>query len=79
MATGRSDYPNQINNLIAFPGIMKGAIEEKSKITKKMLHSAILAISNSCIPTPNRILPEAYDKRLHLNVYEAVKDASSSN
>lgn len=79
VATGRSDYPNQLNNLIAFPGIMKGAIEEKSKITKKMLHSAILAISNSCIPTPNRILPEAYDKRLHLNVYEAVKNASSSN
>lgn len=76
VATGRSDYPNQINNLIAFPGIMKGAVEKRTKITKNMLNSAILAISNSCVPTPERILPEAYDKRLHLNVYEAVKNAS---
>lgn len=76
VATGRSDYPNQINNLIAFPGIMKGAVEKRTKITKNMLNSAILAISNSCVPTPERILPEAYNKRLHLNVYEAVKNAS---
>lgn len=76
VATGRSDYPNQINNLIAFPGIMKGVVEKRTKITKNMLNSAILAISNSCVPTPERILPEAYDKRLHLNVYEAVKNAS---
>ncbi|PNR96993.1 NADP-dependent malic enzyme [Petrotoga sp. 9PWA.NaAc.5.4] len=75
VATGRSDYPNQINNLIAFPGIMKGALEKRSKITKNMLHSAIIAIANSCIPTPERILPEAYDKKLHFNVYEAVKNA----
>jgi len=59
VATGRSDHPNQVNNLLAFPGIMKGAVEKRSKITKNMLLSAVEAIARSCEPEPERIIPEA--------------------
>lgn len=76
VATGRSDYPNQVNNLLAFPGIMKGAVEKRSKITKNMLFSAVDAIANSCKPQPDRIIPEAFDRRVHQNVYFAVRNSS---
>lgn len=76
VATGRSDYPNQVNNLLAFPGIMKGAVEKRSKITKNMLFSAVDAIANSCKPQPDRIIPEAFDMRVHQSVYFAVKNSS---
>ncbi|ACM22302.1 Malate oxidoreductase [Thermotoga neapolitana DSM 4359] len=76
VATGRSDYPNQVNNLLAFPGIMKGAVEKRSKITKNMLFSAVDAIANSCKPHPDRIIPEAFDMRVHQSVYFAVKNSS---
>ncbi|AJG40264.1 malate dehydrogenase [Thermotoga sp. RQ7] len=76
VATGRSDYPNQVNNLLAFPGIMKGAVEKRSKITKNMLFSAVDAIANSCKPHPDRIIPEAFDMRVHQNVYFAVRNSS---
>jgi len=76
VATGRSDHPNQVNNLLAFPGIMKGAMEKRSRITKNMLFSAVEAIANSCEPHPDRIIPEAFDERVHQNVYHAVKNSS---
>lgn len=75
VATGRSDYPNQVNNLLAFPGIMKGAVERQAKITKEMLLAAVEAIAGSCEPEPKHIVPEAFDKRVHTNVYLAVKNA----
>ncbi|PLV59260.1 NADP-dependent malic enzyme [Thermotoga sp. KOL6] len=75
VATGRSDYPNQVNNLLAFPGIMKGAVERRTRITKEMLFSAIEAIAKSCDPEPYRIIPEAFDERVHMNVYYAVKNS----
>ncbi|HBU00276.1 MAG TPA: NAD-dependent malic enzyme [Thermotoga naphthophila] len=76
VATGRSDHPNQVNNLLAFPGIMKGAVEKRSKITKNMLLSAVEAIARSCEPEPERIIPEAFDMKVHLNVYTAVKGSA---
>ncbi len=76
VATGRSDHPNQVNNLLAFPGIMKGAVEKRSKITKNMLLSAVEAIARSCEPEPERIIPEAFDMKVHLNVYTAVRDSA---
>jgi len=78
VATGRSDFPNQVNNLLAFPGIMKGAMKARSRITEKMLLAAIEAIANSCEPESERILPEAYDEHVHENVFKAVVSTSNT-
>ena len=78
VATGRSDFPNQVNNLLAFPGIMKGAMKARSRITEKMLFAAIEAIANSCEPESERILPEAYDEHVHENVFKAVVSTSNT-
>jgi malate dehydrogenase (oxaloacetate-decarboxylating) len=72
VATGRSDFPNQINNLMAFPGIMKGALEGRRKINMNMLHCAIDAIADSCDPSPTCILPRAYDENVHMRVKKSV-------
>ncbi len=72
VATGRSDYPNQVNNLLAFPGIMKGAVEKQKKITTEMLLKAVYALSKSCEPDRYNILPKATDRNAHKNVYKAV-------
>ena len=76
IATGRSDYPNQVNNVLAFPGIFRGALDIRAKrITEKMKIAAAEALANSIIPTPEAILPYALDKSVVPNVAEAVKKA----
>lgn len=74
VGTGRSDFPNQINNILAFPGIFKGALACKAKqITEKMKHAAAKAIANLLKkPTVNNILPLALDKRVPNVVAKAV-------
>jgi len=57
VATGRSDFPNQVNNLLAFPGIMKAAVEKQKKITKRMLVEAAITISKSIKPSKEMIVP----------------------
>lgn len=66
MATGRSDFPNQVNNALAFPGIFKGALDNQVKqITDKHKVAAAEAISNLVKdPTPECIIPSVLDKRL---------------
>ncbi|MCQ2956509.1 MAG: hypothetical protein MJ233_01220 [Mycoplasmoidaceae bacterium] len=70
VGTGRSDFPNQINNLQAFPGIFKGALSVRAKqITEEMKHAAARAIASMVKnPTPDNIMPSALDK----NVAEVV-------
>ena len=78
VGTGRSDFPNQVNNVIAFPGIFKGALEGRAtQITEDMKLAAALAIAN-LIPDNEvsdiNILPEAFDPRVADVVSQAVKD-----
>ncbi len=66
VATGRSDFPNQLNNSLAFPGIFRGALDNHvSKITDKMKRNATHAIANLVSdPSPTHIIPDMFDKRL---------------
>lgn len=78
VGTGRSDFPNQVNNVIAFPGIFKGALECRAKqITEDMKLAAALAIAN-LVPDDEvsdvNILPEAFDPRVADVVSKAVID-----
>jgi len=78
VGTGRSDYPNQINNLLAFPGIFKGALEAGAKkITNYMKLSAAYAITESVKESDKEnILPSPLSLEAHKNVALAVKKAS---
>jgi len=78
IATGRSDFPNQINNVLAFPGIFRGALDAKAtRITSKMKRAAALALANHVKePTADYILPNALDKSAAISVAEAVQKAA---
>ena len=78
VGTGRSDFPNQINNVVAFPGIFRGALEGRaSQITEEMKMAAAIAIAG-VVPedeiTEENIMPEAFDPRVADVVAQAVKD-----
>lgn len=75
VGTGRSDYPNQVNNVLVFPGVFRGALDAKAdKITDDMKLSAAYAIAHMVEqPTEERILPEAFNKDVAKNVANAVK------
>ncbi|MFN2103117.1 NADP-dependent malic enzyme [Finegoldia dalianensis] len=75
VGTGRSDYPNQVNNVLVFPGIFRGALDAKAdKITDDMKLSAAYAIAHMVEqPVEERILPEAFNKDVARNVANAVK------
>lgn len=77
VGTGRSDFPNQVNNVVAFPGIFKGALEGRAtQITEEMKLAAALAIA-SLVPddklNENIIMPEAFDPKVAEVVAQAVK------
>ena len=77
VGTGRSDFPNQINNVVAFPGIFKGALEGRApQITEDMKLAAALAIAG-LVPdselSEDNIMPEAFDPKVAQAVAEAVK------
>ncbi len=80
MGTGRSDFPNQINNVLAFPGIFRGALDVRAKdINDEMKIAAAEAIA-SVIPeneiTPDYIIPDAFNPHVKDAVAEAVKAAA---
>jgi malate dehydrogenase (oxaloacetate-decarboxylating) len=78
VATGRSDFPNQINNVLAFPGIFRGALDAKAhRITDKMKIAAVFALANY-IDDPNVdcILPDILDRNVTKSVAKAVMDAA---
>lgn len=78
VATGRSDFPNQVNNSLGFPGIFRGALDSGAKrITMKMKLAAAYAIAG-CVKTPSRdkIVPDPLDKNVAASVARAVAEAS---
>ncbi|MEO0649701.1 MAG: NADP-dependent malic enzyme [Planctomycetota bacterium] len=81
VGTGRSDYPNQVNNVLAFPGLFRGALEARAtRFTNGMKFAAIEAIAGAVIdPSPNRILPPPFDRSVAVSVAEAVKRAAEED
>ena len=78
VGTGRSDFPNQVNNVLAFPGIFRGALDAGAqRITEKMKLAAARALA-ACVesPTADLILPDALDTRVAPRVAAAVAEAS---
>ncbi len=80
VATGRSDFPNQINNALVFPGIFKGALECKTRqITEEMKLAAAKAIASLVSEAELKedfIVPSIFDKRVAEKVAEAVRNAN---
>ncbi|MGN1203224.1 MAG: NADP-dependent malic enzyme [Eubacterium sp.] len=80
VGTGRSDFPNQINNVVAFPGIFRGALDVRaSAITENMKIAAAYAIASLVDEdklTPDYILPYAFDERIKDTVAKAVAEAA---
>ena len=78
IGTGRSDFPNQVNNVVAFPGIFKGALEGRAtQITEEMKLAAAEAIASLVSDedlSDTNILPEAFDPRVADVVSKAIKD-----
>ena len=64
VGTGRSDFPNQVNNVLAFPGIFRGALDcQSEQITESMKIAAAHALADAVVdPTPERVLPEPLDR-----------------
>lgn len=76
VATGRSDFPNQINNVLAFPGLFRGALDARiSNLTTKMFITAAKAIAD-CVEdvSADKIIPSPFDKRVPGRVAKAIKD-----
>jgi malate dehydrogenase (oxaloacetate-decarboxylating) len=75
IATGRSDFPNQINNSLAFPGIFRGALDHKvSKITDEMKLNAAYAIAALVKkPTAQKIVPDMFDKKVAKAVAKVIR------
>jgi malate dehydrogenase (oxaloacetate-decarboxylating) len=80
IATGRSDYPNQINNVLAFPGVMRGALDCQARtINEAMKLAAAEALATVIAPdelTEEYIIPSVFNKRVALEVAAAVTDAA---
>jgi len=78
VATGRSDFPNQMNNVLAFPGIFRGALDAKAlKITRGMQIAAAEALANLILsPTAQKIIPSALEKNVVSIVAAAVREAA---
>ena len=80
VGTGRSDFPNQINNVLAFPGIFRGALDVRAKdINEEMKIAAAKAIASLVSDeelSPDYIIPKAFDERVGKTVAEAVAEAA---
>ncbi|PWM56696.1 MAG: NAD-dependent malic enzyme [Subdoligranulum variabile] len=80
VGTGRSDFPNQVNNVLAFPGIFRGALDVRAKeINEEMKVAAAYAIANVVSDdelSPEYVLPDAFNKKVVENVAKAVREAA---
>jgi len=83
MATGRSDYPNQINNVLAFPGIFRGALDVRAReITSGMKIAAAKAIADVIMTdelAPDYIVPSVFNRKVVESVAQAVADAAHAD
>jgi malate dehydrogenase (oxaloacetate-decarboxylating) len=80
VGTGRSDFPNQVNNVLAFPGIFRGALDARARdINEEMKVAAAYAIADS-IPedelTDEYIIPKAFNREVQKRVANAVREAA---
>ena len=80
MATGRSDFPNQVNNVLAFPGVFRGALDTRAKqITEEMKLAAAHALANAVShPDFEHIIPDVLDKTVTVKVAEAIASVSNN-
>lgn len=80
IGTGRSDFPNQVNNVLAFPGIFRGALDVRARnINEAMKVAAAYAIAESISPenlNDNNIIPKAFDREVQKKVAAAVRKAA---
>ncbi|MFM8441037.1 MAG: NADP-dependent malic enzyme, partial [Acidobacteriota bacterium] len=80
MATGRSDYPNQINNVLCFPGIFRGALNCRARqINEEMKLAAAKAIAEIIAPdelNPDYVIPSVFDRRVGEAVARRVEEAA---
>jgi malate dehydrogenase (oxaloacetate-decarboxylating) len=80
VATGRSDYPNQINNVLAFPGVFRGLLDAQSRsVTEDMLVAAARALAGVVSPDelgPHYIVPSVFHPDVASAVAAAVRDAA---
>ncbi len=83
IATGRSDFPNQINNVLAFPGVFRGALDAGARrITENMKVAAARAIASTVEPdelAPDFIIPSVFNPRVSVAVAEACAEAARSD
>lgn len=76
-ATGRSDFNNQVNNSLAFPGVFRGALDVKaSEINEEMKEAASEVIQNFIEPEKEKIVPDTLDKKLAMEIAEKVSSAA---
>jgi malate dehydrogenase (oxaloacetate-decarboxylating) len=78
VATGRSDFPNQVNNALAFPGIFRGAIDARAKISEKMKLAAAEAIVKYHQDSlrADHLLPDILDAKIHAFIAREVKNVA---
>jgi malate dehydrogenase (oxaloacetate-decarboxylating) len=83
VATGRSDYPNQINNVLAFPGVFRGLLDAQSRmVTDDMLIAAARALAGVVSPAelgPHYIIPSVFHPDVASSVAVAVRDAATQH
>jgi malate dehydrogenase (oxaloacetate-decarboxylating) len=83
LGTGRSDYPNQINNVLAFPGVFRGALDVRATtITRRMELAAAHALASVVEPehlAPDYVIPSVFDRRVAPAVAEAVATAAEAD
>ena len=79
-ATGRSDFENQVNNSLAFPGVFRGALDVRaSDINEEMKIAASEAIRNFIDPEKDKIVPDTLDRELAMEIAERVKEAAKES
>lgn len=81
IGTGRSDFPNQVNNVLAFPGIFRGAIDARAtRISSRMKLAAAHALADAVgEPSPDRVIPDPLDKSIADRVAAAVRHAAEES
>ena len=79
VATGRSDYPNQVNNVLAFPGVFRGVLDARVRnITDDMKISAAYGLAECVEPSPEKILPSPMEKNVAKKIAEKIKNPTAS-
>ncbi|MBI4021266.1 MAG: NADP-dependent malic enzyme [Candidatus Aenigmarchaeota archaeon] len=79
VGTGRSDFPNQVNNALVFPGIFRGALDARATVINSEMKLAAAYALAKCVPHPTaeKILPEIFDKSIVLRIAAAVAQAAT--